>query len=50
MRNPIMVGERVYLRPDEISDAEVFTAGLTHDPETLTRRPFSNVAAFRSAR
>ena len=38
MKNPIMVGERVYLRPQEAGDAEALTNGLTHDPETFFER------------
>lgn len=47
MRNPLMVGERVYLRPLETSDAEVVTAALTHEPETFFGRgcfPVSPIA------
>jgi len=47
MRNAIMVGDRVYLRPLETSDADVMTAGLTHDPETFFERgrfPVSPIA------
>ncbi len=42
-----MIGERVYLRPMEVSDAEAFAAGLTHDPETFFERgrfPVSPIA------
>ncbi len=47
MRNAIVVGDRVYLRPLETSDAEVMTAGMTHDPETFFERgrfPVSPIA------
>lgn len=38
MRNPIMVGERVYPRPFDAANAEVFAVEITHDPETFYRR------------
>ena len=47
MKNPTMVGERVYLRPQETDDAEAFTNGLTNDPETFFERgrfPVSPIA------
>lgn len=47
MRNAVMVGERVYLRPQESTDAEAFANGLTHDPETFFERgryPVSPIA------
>ncbi len=47
MKNPFMVGERVYLRAREVDDGEALTNGLTHDPETFFERgryPVSPIA------
>lgn len=38
MRNPIVIGERVYLRGHEAADAEGFVGALTHEPETFFER------------
>jgi [ribosomal protein S5]-alanine N-acetyltransferase len=38
MRNPAMVGDRVYLRPLEVSDAEALAAAISLDPETFFER------------
>ncbi len=47
MRNPIMVGTRVYLRPLETADAEVLARGRHEETETFFdfgRMPFSPIA------
>jgi RimJ/RimL family protein N-acetyltransferase len=47
MRNAVMVGERVYLRPLEKSDAEKWTAGVAAEPDHFHKRgrlPFSPIA------
>jgi RimJ/RimL family protein N-acetyltransferase len=47
MRNPIAVGERLYLRPLEEQDAEVMAAGSALEIETMMDRlrlPFSPIA------
>jgi RimJ/RimL family protein N-acetyltransferase len=38
MRNPVMVGRRVYLRPVEPEDADAFAAALTNEPDTYFER------------
>lgn len=47
MRNPIMIGERVYLRPLETSDADTLARGRHEEAETFFeggRVPFSPIA------
>lgn len=46
MRNPLLVGERVYLRPLEKEDAEVFARGMANEREQMMdrwRMPFSQI-------
>jgi RimJ/RimL family protein N-acetyltransferase len=38
MRNPIMVGRRVYLRPVEVADAERFSEHAAAETETFMQR------------
>jgi len=38
MRNPLLVGERVYLRPLEVADAEALARLTTEETETLMER------------
>lgn len=38
MRNPMMVGDRVYLRPFELTDAEEVARGTVMEPETFFER------------
>ncbi|MGH2558596.1 MAG: GNAT family N-acetyltransferase [Thermomicrobiales bacterium] len=38
MRNPMLVGERVYLRPLELADAEDLARGAVSEPETFFQR------------
>jgi RimJ/RimL family protein N-acetyltransferase len=50
MRNPIMVGERVYLRPFETADAETLAAIAATETDTFMyrgRKPFSPLAYER---
>ncbi len=47
MRNPVLVGERVYLRPLEKSDAPVLAEGRHRETETFFeggRMPYSEIA------
>jgi RimJ/RimL family protein N-acetyltransferase len=50
MRNPIMIGERVYLRPFETADAETLAAIAATETDTFMyrgRKPFSPLAYER---
>jgi N-acetyltransferase len=38
MRNPVMVGERVYLRPFEVEDASVLANRYASEPDTFMER------------
>jgi RimJ/RimL family protein N-acetyltransferase len=38
MRNPVMVGERVYLRPFELDDAQVMAEASHYEPDTFMDR------------
>ena len=38
MRNPVMVGERLYLRPLEVADAEALARLVTEETETIMER------------
>jgi N-acetyltransferase len=38
MRNPVMVGERVYLRPFEVEDASVLAERYATEPDTFMER------------
>jgi len=38
MHNPVMIGERVYLRPCEVSDAEAFARWFAEEDETFMYR------------
>jgi diamine N-acetyltransferase len=47
MRNPIMVGDRIYLRALEKADAETMAQGFAMEPETMMQRwriPLSPIA------
>jgi RimJ/RimL family protein N-acetyltransferase len=47
MRNAVIFGERVYLRPLETSDAEAWTTGIAAEPDKFHKRgrlPFSPIA------
>jgi RimJ/RimL family protein N-acetyltransferase len=47
MRNAVMVGERVYLRPVEVSDAEDWARGIAAEPDMFHKRgrlPLSPIA------
>jgi RimJ/RimL family protein N-acetyltransferase len=47
MRNAVIVGERVYLRPLETSDAKAWTTGIAAEPDNFHKRgrlPFSPMA------
>ena len=47
MRNAILVGERLYLRPMEAADAEVMASGSALEPERMMERmrvPYSRIA------
>jgi RimJ/RimL family protein N-acetyltransferase len=50
MRNPLIAGERIYLRPLEAADAEAFAQGAADEPETQMGRgrlPSSPIAFAR---
>lgn len=50
MRNPMMIGERVYLRPFETADAETLAAIAATETDTFMyrgRKPFSPLAYER---
>lgn len=38
MRNPVMIGQRVYLRPFEVEDAQVMAEATHHETETFMGR------------
>jgi RimJ/RimL family protein N-acetyltransferase len=47
MRNAVLVGERVYLRPVEVTDAEDWAAGIAAEPDNFHKRgriPLSPIA------
>jgi RimJ/RimL family protein N-acetyltransferase len=47
VRNAVVVGERVYLRPLETSDAAAWTSGIASEPDSFHKRgrlPFSPMA------
>ena len=47
MRNPVLIGERVYLRPLEVADGETLARYETEEPETFMyrgRQPHSPLA------
>jgi len=52
MRNPVMIGERIYLRPEELGDAEVIARHAAEETETFFDRrfPSSQIAHERSIR
>ncbi|MDQ3044361.1 MAG: GNAT family N-acetyltransferase [Chloroflexota bacterium] len=52
MRNPVMVGERVYLRPFEVTDSEFIADAISAESETFMERgrfPVSPIAYARWA-